>query len=197
MRHQGRQDTPTGGDDPSAPSDERSTSKQSRRVGWGRLALRWGVQAAVVLLVYLAVQGFQTRKMAEGQAPPLAGVDVTGQARSLSALQGEPTLVYFWATWCTVCKVSDGAVDKLMPTYQVLTVASQSGDATSVRAYLGDRAASLPTLLDPDGRVARAWGVTAFPSVFVVSASGRVSQRTVGLSLSWPLRLRMFFARFT
>jgi peroxiredoxin len=49
-----------------------------------------------------------------------------------------------------------------------------------VQAWVRDSRASFTVLLDPDGQVTRAYGVTATPTVFLVGRDGRLRGKAVG-----------------
>ncbi|MCU7916067.1 MAG: redoxin domain-containing protein, partial [Candidatus Thiodiazotropha sp. (ex Gloverina cf. vestifex)] len=74
---------------------------------------RWFVEGLVLLLVLYLLHLWQTRDTIEGQAPPLSGRFMTGEAFSLEAPRDQPLLIYFWASWCPVCGLSSSSVDKL------------------------------------------------------------------------------------
>ena len=80
--------------------------------------------------------------------------------------------MHFWATWCGVCRAEQGTIDALAGDHHVVTVASQSGGAPEVRAYLEREGVDFPVLVDPGGALAARWGVHAFPTTFVVAPDG-------------------------
>lgn len=155
---------------------------------------RWTIDLALVLAIVLAVQWWQARPLASGEAPPLAGVDANGDWLDLAERRGEPVLVHFWGAWCALCRLMDGTVARIAQDHAVVGVALQSGSAPEVRAYLEENALSLPVVLDPDGRVARAWGVSGVPASFVLDAEGRIRFATRGLSSGLGLRARLWLA---
>ncbi|BCU05840.1 hypothetical protein Atep_05170 [Allochromatium tepidum] len=62
-----------------------------------------------------------------GEAPPLVGVTLEGTPIDLADRRGRPVLVHFWATWCPVCRITDGTIDAIAEDHAVVTVALQSG----------------------------------------------------------------------
>ena len=155
---------------------------------------RWAVDIGIVLAVVLAVRLWQQRGLPEGPAPALGGTTVQGEQVSLEALRGRPVLLYFWASWCPVCKAMKGNVESLVDDGAVLTVATQSGTAVQVAGYLRSQGLKMPTLADPDGRLARAYGVRSLPTLFVLDPEGRIVFREVGYTTEIGLRLRMWWA---
>ncbi|MBP7983398.1 MAG: protein disulfide oxidoreductase [Chromatiaceae bacterium] len=156
---------------------------------------RWLVNIGLVLLILGGVQWWQARPLAKGEAPPLAGLDQTGAWVDLRDLGGEPVLVHFWASWCPVCRAMDGFVDAIARDHRVLTVALQSGEAGEILSYLRAADLDFPVMPDPDGGIARRWGVGGVPASFVIDPEGRIASATVGLSTEPGLRLRLWAAK--
>jgi peroxiredoxin len=157
--------------------------------------LGWLGQAALVAAVLVGAHLWTTRDAARGPAPELSGTLLDGQSLRLDDDRGRPVLVYFWATWCPVCRLDQGAVEAVARDHRVVTVAMQSGDAAAVAAHLTERGLSFPVLIDEDGAVAAAWGVRGVPTAFVVDGDGQIRYVTTGVTTRWGLRLRLWLAR--
>ena len=162
-----------------------------------RAARHWAPQVLLLIVVFLGMRAWQLRGAAEGVAQEIGGPSVqdTEQALSLSALRGEPTLLYFWATWCGVCNHVDPNVASVARDHRVLTVAVSSGDESSIAAFLSARNLTMPTVADPEGRIARAYGVRAFPTTFWLDADGQIQHREVGYTSTLGLRARLWWLR--
>ena len=168
---------------------------------WQRHRKSLLLNLAVFLVVAFGIQAWQTRHMASGQAP-----DVTLQ-RALTPQQqdslaswrqqhtGEPVVLYFWASWCTICRIEQPMINGLIQSQPVLPIAMQSGPAASVLAYERQHGLAWNSVVDPDGGIARHFGISATPSFVVLDAQGNISSSTVGLTSPWGLRLRLWRAR--
>jgi len=159
----------------------------------GRLR-RWSLELLLVLLAFGAVQWWQSRGVASGPAPALQGVLLDGRQVSLVDLRGEPVLVHFWATWCPICRFEEDSIDALARDHSVITIATTSGEAAEVLAYLQQNGLRFPVLLDETGEVGRAWGVKGVPASFIIDSSGDIAHATVGYSTEIGLRLRLWLA---
>ncbi len=148
--------------------------------------------ALLVLLVGL-VQWWQSRDLAGDLAPPLSGSTLAGARWRLDPAQG-PWLVHFWAEWCPVCRLEQGSIAALAAAYPVITVATNSGTAAEVAAYLRDQGVDLPVVLDTDGAIAGRWGVSGVPASFIVGTDGRIHSATMGYTTGIGLRLRLWLA---
>jgi thiol-disulfide isomerase/thioredoxin len=164
--------------------------QRRRRRGWRRFA----IEAAIFLAVLAGIRAWTQRDVARGEAPPLQGVSPDGRPLSLEALRGQPVMVHFWASWCSVCRLEQGSVAALAREHAVITVASQSGDAAKVAAYLKAENLGFPVVIDEDGALARRFGVNGFPTTFFVGPEGRIRSTEVGYTTGLGMRLRMWLA---
>ena len=114
--------------------------------------------AAIALLLLLAVRAYQQRDLARGAAPGLAGRTLDGAPVSLADYRGAPVLLRFWATWCGVCKAEQSNVDAVARGLPVLSVASQSGSANQVAAYVRSQRIAHRVIADPEGVLRAASG---------------------------------------
>lgn len=155
---------------------------------------RWAIEISLVLLAVIAIQWWQARDAIVGAAPELQGRLLDGEPFSLQAQRGKPVLVHFWATWCPICRLGEDSIDSLAQDHAVVTIATTSGDAAEVRAYLTEKGLGFPVLLDEDGDIGRAWGVRGVPASFIVDGEGQITHATVGYSTGLGLRLRLWLA---
>jgi len=147
-----------------------------------RLSLAFDV--AVLVLVFLAVQAWQTRNLPDEELAPATELGLLEGGRQNALRAGAPGIVYFFAPWCRVCRLSIGNLDSLVESGQVewaTVVALDYGDADEVRAFIEDSAVSLPVLLGT-AQTAADWSVQAFPTYYVIDSDGRIQSRSVGYS---------------
>jgi peroxiredoxin len=174
--------------------DNRSTPLESQnpieKTG-PRSYRHWAFNLLFIVAVFFAVRTCNQNTVAEGPAKSFEGKTVDGRTISLSDYRGKPVLLHFWATWCGACNAMEGNIKDVAHDYPVLTVASQSGDAEQVRATVVGHELSFPVVLDPDGRIARTYGVSAFPTTFFIDKKGEIRHVEVGYTTEPGLRLRM------
>ena len=155
------------------------------------------VEVGVVILFIIGLRMWQQRDAADGMAPALSGTTVEGTPLTLDVPADGPTLVHFWATWCGVCEAEEGNVASLPALgYRVVTVASQSGEPAAVERYVEEHGLTFPVVLDQRGELAHQWGVSAFPTSFVLSPDGTIEHVEVGYTTEAGLRTRLWLAGF-
>ncbi len=109
-----------------------------------------------------------------------------------------PTLVYFFAPWCSVCHLS---IDNLESFYQqqtqfnVVAVALSYESPADVAQFLQQHQLTMPVLLGSDA-TAQLFRVQGFPSYYLFSASGVLLDRDVGYSTLAGITLRGWLGRW-
>ena len=144
----------------------------------------------------LLVRAWLARDLAQGPAPEIEANLLDGSPVSLADYADRPMLLHFWATWCPICRLEEGEIMRLSRSHPVLTVAMQSGSPSEVEAHLTERERELDVVNDPDGALARRYGVRAVPSTFIIDRDGQIVFRKQGYAPPLELRLRLWLARW-
>lgn len=106
--------------------------------------------------------------------------DLNGQTVSLSGLRGKPVMFNFWATWCGPCRAEMPLLQQIYDAWKdkgliVLEIDLQES-ASAVQQFMTDNKLTLPTLLDSDGQVSKAYAVTVIPTTYFVDKGGVIRQ---------------------
>jgi len=128
--------------------------------------------------------------------PELTLTDYHGQTVDLATLsQDKPVLVYFWGTWCPVCKTTSPAVNRLSQSsnYPVVTVAVKSGSNQELGSYLSQHNYAFSTINDENGSIFDDWQGQVTPS-FVILKDGKMKQGLTGIQPEWSLKLRLWLS---
>lgn len=116
-------------------------------------------------------------------APALTGTDLDGQRVSLADFRGRPVLINFWATWCTPCRQELPMIESAYRAYRdrgfTVVAVDYKESAGAVRKLWSDLRLEPAPVLDPDGRIADAYGIglgsTGLPASVFVARDGTVS----------------------
>ncbi len=156
---------------------------------------RYGYLRDFTLLSLLAygILSYQQREMITGEAPTINALNTLGQ--SISLTQNEPTLIYFWGTWCSVCRITSPMINSLSSDAKVISIAVSSGTDANINQFIDEHDYHFDVINDKTG-IAQTWGVLAYPSIYIVDAQGQIRFKTSGATSSWGLRIRMFLASF-
>ena len=168
---------------------------QLRRL-WQHRWFRFTLEIIAILLILLAVRAWLYKDMVTGPAPDLQGSLLTGEYYSLAADKRRPILLYFWASWCPVCKLEQQNVQDLSENYPVITIAMQSGESSEVAAYLQQEDLNFSVINDPAGVLSSQFGVRAVPSSFVIGENDTIVFRESGYTTGLGLRLRLWLAQY-
>ena len=146
---------------------------------------------AMVVTVLAAVAVFATGSPLSDTAPQLDARAMDGRPVRLADFSGKPVVLYFWATWCTACKLTSPTVDGFAsrnPEVPVLAVAAD--DLATVRAYLAGEERAFTVVADGEAIIQRL-GIRAFPTTAIVDGAGKVIWTRQGVLLPGELDLRM------
>ena len=155
-----------------------------------KTALLYGVMFVVI---YTAVNWWRQPIMPAN--PQLQLTDYQGQRVDLAELSHkQPTLIYFWGTWCSVCSFTSPTINKLAAdNYPVVTIAVQSGSDQDLHRYLDENNFSFTTINDQEGDIFADWQGQVTPS-YVILEDGEMAQGLTGIQPLWSLRLRLWLS---
>ena len=155
----------------------------------------WLINIVIVLTIYQAVQYYHSRSTPKGIAPSISGNLLDGKFVSLATTTERPMLVHFWATWCGVCRLEQDSIDSLSKDFPVIAIASQSGTTQELAAAVKQRGITVPVLPDEHGRLAKVFGVKAYPTTFVLGKNNEIYDVEVGYTTEFGFRFRLWMAK--
>lgn len=125
----------------------------------------------------------------ESQAPipalDFALTDQFGNTHTLDQYKGKTILLNFWATWCGPCRSEMPDLQTVYEDYGnnekdlvVLGVAApnlgQEGSAEDITAFLEENGYTYPTLMNEDASLFYSYGISSFPTTFMIDKNGNV-----------------------
>lgn len=112
-------------------------------------------------------------------APDFILKDLDGKSVKLSDYKGKIVILNFWAVWCKYCKQEMPDLNELNKELEkdneaVILAVDVKESADTVKEYLTSNNISLKVLLDGDGSIAEKYGITGYPTTFVLNKDGSV-----------------------
>ena len=121
---------------------------------------------------------------------PLADLELTdqfGNVHRLEDYKGRVVFLNFWATWCGPCRNEMPDIQKLYEEYAaqcdeaevvILGVAGpgigQEGSAEDIAAFMEENGYTYPVLMDESSEMFMQYGISAFPTTFMIDKDGNV-----------------------
>ena len=121
---------------------------------------------------------------------PLSDLELTdqfGNIHTLADYKGKVIFLNFWATWCGPCRNEMPDIQKLYEEYSaqgegaevvILGVAGpgigQEGSADEIASFMEENGYTYPVLMDESGEMFSQYGISAFPTTFMIDKDGNV-----------------------
>ncbi len=110
-------------------------------------------------------------------APDFTLKDLDGKSVKLSDYQGKIVILNFWAVWCKYCKLEMPDLNELNKELEkekdaVILAVDVQESADIVNEYLTSGKISLKVLLDSEGTIAQQYGISGYPTTFVLNRDG-------------------------
>lgn len=147
--------------------------------------------AAVIAAAAIATTGTMAREPIQpgSMAPDFSATDTNGKAVSLSSFQGKTVVLEWNNPGCPYVRKHYGAgnmqaLQKEATSRGVIWLTINSGppgaqghmNGLEAEQYISDRkSAPSAYLLDPDGKVGRAYGATVTPHMYVIDPAGKIA----------------------
>lgn len=156
------------------------------------------VSATLVLVVFAAIQWWQTRSMPRGAAPTFVTIDLqTGVQKTLPSGGKDVEILYFFAPWCGVCELSSKNAEHVaqwMPGAHVTFVGLDYEDPAEVTRFVSDNKLTSNVVL-ADRNAQQAWHIDGYPTYAVINNRGEISSMAVGYSTTIGTYLRVLLAK--
>lgn len=119
--------------------------------------------------------------------------DQYGEEHTLSDYKGKTVFLNFWATWCPPCKAEMPDIQNVYETYDtegedalvVLGIAAPNmggeGSEEQIAAFLKEQGYTYPVVMDTTGEIFSAYGITSFPTTFMIDREGNVFGYVTGM----------------
>ncbi|MBA2663582.1 MAG: TlpA family protein disulfide reductase [Bradymonadaceae bacterium] len=178
--------------DSASPTTLRARWQQARAKAW----VRWTMDLSVFAAIFLAIMAYQTRHLVGGGelAPHFELRTLDGELVRSSDLAGKPSILYFWAPWCGVCKIQSPTLSSFHKSYgdevNVYAVVVDYGSVDELKAYVARENIDYPVLLGTR-ELAAHYRVNSFPTLYFLDKDSQVRRTVIGYTTGLGLRARL------
>ena len=151
-------------------------------LAWVLLTPLWFTQAQVDTSQTAPHRGFF--------APPFTLKTPQDEVHSLDEYRGNPVLVFFWASWCSVCKSVMPNLETVYQEYapqgfEILAVNTTNQDVLSMaETYFEAQGYTFTMLFDQAGETANQYQMRAVPTSVLIDPEGKVVDVIIGSGIS-------------
>lgn len=132
------------------------------------------VRALIALVLFTSCS---SNSASEREWPGVAIQNLDGVTiDSSTVFRGNTTVISLWSTTCVPCRVELPQLQEFADYHaEIDVIAVNLGDVPdSVQKYAAEIGLTMPVIIDFEGRVSTALGITSVPSTLVLSPAGKV-----------------------
>jgi len=127
-------------------------------------------------------------------APDFKLQALDGTTYQLSDVKGKEVLVYFFAPWCSICRLSADNLNDLRAARSedellIVMLALSYDDRKEVEDFVADLDLKVPVLMGSEQQIAD-YQITGFPTYYVIDEAGTLASRFMGYSTELGMRVR-------
>ncbi|WP_252731902.1 TlpA family protein disulfide reductase [Paraglaciecola arctica] len=151
----------------------------------------------VLVAVFFAINSWQSRNLldvdthVELSEHLLVGMD--GEVNAVYE-SNKPTLIYFFAPWCSVCSLSIGNLEYLdTDKVNIVRIALDYSNVEEVRSFADKHHISSQILLGHN-ELKQQFKIQGYPTYYIMDQDQKVLAKSFGYSSALGLKLRQFFS---
>ena len=165
---------------------------------WNRRLIVFLKQLALFFGLLVLVGYWQTRAMPRGRAPVIDVTGTNGQHFEIPNQQSKKiTLIYFFAPWCGVCRVSIRNLDVIrewFPDVDAHAVALDYESTEDVVTFVREVGVQ-GSVAFGSPRVRDAWNILGYPSYVIIGRDQDVRAESIGYSTQLGMIARVLWAK--
>jgi peroxiredoxin len=153
------------------------------------------LQLVIFAALFYALNIWQTRNLLPDneQAPDFNQITISGIPAKLSDFGSRRKVLYFYAPWCSICKITAGALEQLDgPDYKgrlaIVTVGLSYNNVAELSQFMESHNLEA-THIAGDDQMARDYRIQAFPTLYILDENNRIVSQSIGLKTRADLAL--------
>ena len=123
--------------------------------------------------------------------PSFQGLTINQNRLDQTRLYTQPTIIYFWGSWCSVCTVQSPVIDRLKDEANIISIAVHSGRDDDLIKMMKSSGYSFQTYNDSNGVWSQKFKVKSFPTLFIYDQRGHLQFTEVGYTTTLGLKARL------
>lgn len=117
-------------------------------------------------------------------APDFEYIDLRGHVGHLYDFRGKVVLLRFWADWCDYCWKEMPVLEEFYSKNKdrgFVVIGANVGQARDVaEAFVEKNGLTYPIFIDPEGKLAKSYGVYGIPTNFIINQEGVIMDIILG-----------------
>ncbi|TGN20566.1 TlpA family protein disulfide reductase [Leptospira idonii] len=153
----------------------------------------WSKVVIAVIIFFSVTLGFAFLK-GRGFLPRTSIESLASTPVEAARWEKKPKVVYFWATWCTVCKTYSYLLNtnlKFLNDKSVFLSVVEDEESLELQNYLKENKIDYP-VYSANYQLLRDWKIGAYPTTVFLNAEGKVLFSDTGLINPFSFWLRSF-----
>ncbi|MDH4198913.1 MAG: TlpA family protein disulfide reductase [Spirochaetia bacterium] len=138
------------------------------------------------LVFFTVTQQWQTRNLLQKRvdAPELKLHSIDGKEYSIANFRGKQVVLYFFAPWCSVCKLTSGNIETLQKysdpkKLQILIVGLAYDEPAEIAQFQKNHDLTAPVLIGNEA-LANAYQISGFPVFYFIDEDGKIKSSSIG-----------------
>lgn len=155
--------------------------------------ISWAGQLLFILAIWLGISFWQQKDLIKNEvvAPAFTLISLSGDQIGLGDIKADRTLLYFFAPWCSICKLSIGNLEQFNTdgSLAVIAIALSYQSPNEVAEFVSDHQLGTQVLLGTR-RTMEEYKIEVFPTYYVLDEQKQVISKSVGYSTELGMKAR-------
>ncbi len=165
------------------------------KLGWKISLKSVARDLAIFLALLLLIEFWQARQLVHGQLPiALSSLRHLESSQPVRTFKESPLLLYVFAPWCGVCRVSASNLNLIDQHTTVIGLGVSWKDTEELSQFASEAKMEVPILIGTENEQ-DLLKVAAFPSYFLIDENGKIVRAWSGYTTSFGLFSRLLVVK--
>jgi thiol-disulfide isomerase/thioredoxin len=147
----------------------------------------------VILTILLNIVSFYKSRELNKEKFPLSTMQLL-DTTYYTINDDKPTLIYFWATWCPICKLESNHIQTLSKYFEVITIAVDSGSNKQIQDYLDLHKLTFKVYNDSKKKISNQLNIKGYPTILIYNKDKNLITSDIGYTSLLTLYLKILWA---